>query len=261
MLDYLEADIAGKKRICQTLIDVKALIFGKIIPSINVSPFYVETRWLFSNPKTLRIITEEMAKIIKQLDVDLIAGCEFAGVPIASALSLETNLSAVYLRKKPKEYGSKSAIVGKVSGSQAILIDDASGRGIGKEQFAKYLEEAEVRVTDMLVIYWTGHPLVPWYAENNVKHHQLIEFEDFAHYAYKVGYISQTLHDMIWDWWKDYNIEKRSFDWKRWDMVFTQAKKEGFEIFNESQSYEDMVADAKRLGKWIEPPAGKYEYI
>jgi len=261
MISYLESDTEGKKRICQALIDAKALIFGKIIPSINTSPFYVETRWLFSNPQTLKVITEEMGKIVKQLDVNLIAGCEFAGVPLASTLSLETNLPAVYLRKKPKEYGSKSAIVGKVSGSRALLVDDASGRGVGKEQFAKHLEDAGVKVTDMVVIYWTGHPLVPWYQEHGVRHHQLIKFEDFAHYARDVGYISPRLHGMIWDWWKDYNIEKRAFDFKRWDMVFTQAKAEGFEIFNEQQPYEELVADSKRLGKWIEPPDGEYEYL
>ncbi|MFH1235340.1 MAG: hypothetical protein V1685_00175 [Parcubacteria group bacterium] len=260
MKNYLEADKKGKERICQALIDEKALMFGKIIPSINVSPFYIETRWLFSSPRNLKLVTKEMASIIKKLDVDLIAGCEFAGVPLASVLSLETGLPAVYIRKKPKEYGSKSAIVGKVSGTKTLLVDDASGRGANKEQFAKYLEAEGIKVTDMVVIYWTNHPLVPWYEEHGVRHHQLILFEDFAHYARDVGYISTTLHGMIWDWWRDYNMEGRSLDFKRWDRVFEQAKKEGFEIFNDDMSYEEMVALSKKLGKWLEPPDGKYKY-
>ena len=260
-LKYFEADAEGKKRICQALIDVKALMFGKIIPSINASPFYIETRWLYSDPKALKVVAEEMAKIVRQLDVDLIGGCEFAGVPLASVLSLETGLPAVYIRKKPKEYGSKSAVVGKISGKRALLVDDASGRGTGKEQFATYLEAEGVKVTDMLVIYWTGHPLVPWYEKHGVRHHQLFLAEDFAHYARDVGYISSTLHDMMWDWWQDYNIERRSLDFKRWEKVFSQARKEGFTIFNEDQTFEEMVALSKRLGKWAEPPDGKYEYL
>lgn len=260
MLPYIEADAEGKKRICQALIEAKALMFGKVIPSMNITPFYIETRWLFSNPKMLRIIIEEMAKIVRQLDVDLIAGCDFAGIPLASALSLELNMPAVYIRKKPKEYGSKTAIVGKVSGTRAILIDDATGNGAGKEQFAGHLEAVGVKLNDVLVVYSVNHPLVPWYVEQGVRHHQLIQAEDLAHYARDVGYISPKLHDMIWDWWKDYNIQRRALDFKRWDRVFAQAKAEGFTIFNEQQAYEELVSESKRLGKWLEPPDGKYEF-
>ena len=257
----LEADEAGKKRICQALVEADTLIFGKIIPAINAVPLYSETRWLFSDPKKFQIVTAEMAKLIKQLDVDLLAGCEFAGVPLAATLSLAAKIPAVYIRKKPKEYGSGSAVVGKVSGSRAVLIDDATGRGIGKEQFSDYLEKEGVKVTDMLVIYWTGHPLIDWYAKNGVEHHQLIQFEDFAHYAREVGYISEELHDLIWDWYRDYNVEKRSLDFARWQKVFDQAEKEGFEIINQGQSFEETVALSKELGKWVEPLEGKYEYL
>ncbi|MBU1039212.1 hypothetical protein KKC17_03255 [Patescibacteria group bacterium] len=259
--DYLMSDEKGKRIICQALLDSQALVFGKIIPAICATPYYIETRNLFSKKSTFDIIVKEMTKLIKQLNVDLIAGCEFAGVPLAAALCLETGLPTVYLRKKPKEYGSKTAVVGQIIGKKAVLIDDASGRGAGKEKFATYLQEKDVKVTDMLVIYWTNHPLIPWYKNNGIRHHQLIMAEDFINYAKDVGYISDDLHALIWDWWKDYNIEKRSLDWKRWDKVFAQAKKEGFVISNEKQSYEEMLAESKRLGKWVEPLDGKYEYI
>jgi len=257
----LEADQEGKNRVCQALVDANCLFFGKIIPAISIVPFYPETRYLFSSPKLLRIIAEEVAKLITQLNIDQLAGCEFAGVPLATMVSQAADMPVVFLRKQPKSYGTKSAIVGKVVGSRAVLIDDATGQGEGKQQFAGYLAEVNVKVTDMVVIYWTGHPLIDWYEQNGIEHHQLITFADFAHYAEKVGYISSTLHDMIWDWYQDYNINKRSLDFKRHQTVIDQAKREGFPIINDKITFEEIVAQSKAMGKWSEPPGGTYEYL
>ena len=255
-----EATDAGKHRINQLFITERTLLFGHIVPSINASPFYPETRWLFSQPAAVRTIAEEMAGIIKQLEVDVVAGCEFAGVPLAAVVSQVTGLPAIYIRKQPKAYGSRSALVGKVSGKRAVLLDDATGQGENKHQFAAYLEAAGVSVTDVLVIYWTGHPLVPWYQEHAVEHHQLIQFSDLARDARDAGYISSELYQEIWDWYEGYNIEKRALDQRRWERIFALAKRDGFSLLHMDQSHEQMVAQSKELGKWFEPPHGRYEY-
>lgn len=254
------ADENGKKRIAQLMVDHHVLIFGKIIPAMNIAPCYPEVRWLMSDPAAMRIIVEEMAKVVRKLDIDLLAGCEFAGVPLATALSLETGLPVVHIRKKPKAYGSQTAVVGKITGSCALLIDDATGKGEGKNQFAEYLETesgGRVRVTDMLVLYHTGHPLIPWYDEHNVTHHQLIYFEDFAHHARDVGYLSPRLHDLMWDCYRDYNVQCIAHDKERFERILKIAEEDGWPIFNRETSYEDLVEQSKQLGKWDPLPESK----
>lgn len=252
-----EADKSGKERICKAMVAADVLRFGYIIPAINFVPCYPEVRWLLCDPIHLKVIAEEMAKVICQIDVDLLAGVELAGIPITSALSLETKKPCVYIRKQPKGYGTGSAIVGKAKGKHAILIDDATGMGEGKSIFAGYLEALGPRVTDMLVIYWTEHPLVSWFAEHGVVHHQLITFADFAHYARDVGYISSELHDLIWDSYKGYNIEKWAYRKEKFENILKLAKQEGFEILNQEMGFEGVMQKSKELGKFHTLPEGE----
>jgi len=54
-------------------------------------------------------ILREIAKAMKPLipaGTELLAGLEMGGIPIATALSLETGLPTVFVRKKAKDYGT-----------------------------------------------------------------------------------------------------------------------------------------------------------
>lgn len=256
MSKILEADAEGKRRICKAMVDADTLQFGYIIPAVSFVPCYTEVRWLLSDPVSLHMIAEEMAKIVAQLDVDLLGGVELAGIPLVAAVSLVSGKPAVYVRKTPKAYGTGTAVMGKVQGKRAILIDDATGKGEGKSVFAGYLEEQGPRVTDMLVLYHTEHPLVRWFAEHDVTHHALITFADFAHYARDVGYISPELHDLMWDCYRGYNIERWAWRKEKFERTLALAEKEGFTIRNCDVGFEATMKKAGELGKLQVFPEG-----
>ena len=247
-----------KEEVFQLMIDKKILKFGYLIAALGAVPFYPETRWLFSEPFSIKLIAQKIAYIVNQLDVDLLAGCELGGFPVATAVSLEMDKPILYLRKEVKGYGVKSAVMGQVNKSwkKAILIDDATGAGEGKNKFAEHLEKEGIKVTDMVVIYYTGHPLVPWYQENNIGHHQVMLIEEFFHYALKVGYISKELYNLVWDGYADYNIERWSINKEKFMKVLEVAKKDGWPIENESLTWEMLVEDSKTVGKYHELPDG-----
>lgn len=71
----------------------------------KISSEYFDKYLFEGNPELLR----EIAKIMKNNvpeDVDAIAGLEMGGIPIATAISLETNIRALFVRKVAKEYGT-----------------------------------------------------------------------------------------------------------------------------------------------------------
>lgn len=254
----LELPQKDKEEIFQLMIDKKILKFGFLIASLGAFPFYPETRWLFTEPASIKLIAQKFAKIISQLKIDVLAGCELGGFPLATAVSWEMNKPVLYLRKEVKGYGIKSAVMGQINPKwqSAVLIDDATGKGGGKSEFASHLEKAGIRVTDMVVIYWTGHPLVPWYKEHKVTHHQLFIMEEFFHYALRVGYITKELYDLVWDGYGDYNAERWSINKEKFLKVLKVAKDDGWLIENENLSWEQLVEDSKKLGKFHQLPKG-----
>lgn len=57
--------------------------------------------------------------------VDALAGLELGGVPLATALALETGLPARFVRKTAKDYGTRElAEGGPVSGMRLVLVED-----------------------------------------------------------------------------------------------------------------------------------------
>jgi orotate phosphoribosyltransferase len=58
-----------------------------------------------SNPQLLKSIVAAMAPLIPK-DTQVLAGLEMGGIPVATALSMECGLPAVFVRKEAKKYGT-----------------------------------------------------------------------------------------------------------------------------------------------------------
>lgn len=58
-----------------------------------------------SRPELLRAVADELAALVPA-EVEVLAGLQLGGVPLAAALSLRTGLPAVYVRLERKTYGT-----------------------------------------------------------------------------------------------------------------------------------------------------------
>ena len=120
----------------------------------SISNFYWDKYRFESNPALLTAIAEEMAKLLPP-SCEGLAGLELGGIPLATALSLETGIPCFYVRKEAKTYGTCNLIEGGVEvGSSLVVIEDVittAGQvctSIEQIRAAGYIVEHVVAVID-----------------------------------------------------------------------------------------------------------------
>jgi orotate phosphoribosyltransferase len=82
-----------------------------------------------SQPELLRVIARQLAPSIPK-GTEVLAGLELGGVPIATALSLETGLPVVFVRKEAKAYGTRRLAEGvAVENRRVLIVEDVVTSG------------------------------------------------------------------------------------------------------------------------------------
>lgn len=142
------------KRLERALAKPEILIMGPVVSpaSGDKVPVHYNLRKIFSYPNSLKIIAEEIGKILKKLKVDKIAGGETAGIPLVTATSLVTRIPMVYVRKE-KVKPPRSPVEGIIhKGERVALLDDSFVSGEHKEIFIKNIEQVGGRVVALIVL-------------------------------------------------------------------------------------------------------------
>lgn len=82
-----------------------------------------------SAPILLKEIAKQMVALLPD-DYEIITGLEMGGIPIATALSMETGKPAAFCRKKAKEYGTAKLAEGPdLKGKKIVVIEDVVTSG------------------------------------------------------------------------------------------------------------------------------------
>lgn len=87
-------------------------------------------KYLFeADPVLLAEVAELAAPLIPE-GVEVLAGLELGGVPVATALSLRTGLPAAFVRKEAKAYGTAKLAEGAdVEGRKVLIVEDVITTG------------------------------------------------------------------------------------------------------------------------------------
>jgi uridine monophosphate synthetase len=143
----------AEKKLIDDLHAIQALKFGEFkLKSGALSPFYVDLRVIISHPPILRAIAQRILDLLAPLTFQRIAGIPYAGLPIATAVSLAGNLPMIYARKEAKDYGTKRVIEGAfAAGETVVLIDDVITDGASKFEAAEPLAQAGLAVKDFAI--------------------------------------------------------------------------------------------------------------
>ena len=121
------------------------------------SPVYVDCRKIISFiPERDFIMNKAISYFQKNnLEFDLVAGGETAGIPYAAIISERIKKPMLYVRKKSKGFGKNQQIEGNFKQKQkAILIEDLATDGGSKVIFVEAMRNAGLTVKDIFVIFY-----------------------------------------------------------------------------------------------------------
>lgn len=99
------------------------------LTSGKISPYYIDLRILPSYYDIYsKIINISLSKLEK-LNFDIVVGIESAGIIHASFIACKTHKPVGYVRKKPKQHGTKRLVEGIVADRNVLVVDDVATTG------------------------------------------------------------------------------------------------------------------------------------
>jgi len=121
------------------------------------SSYYVDLRLVPSYPiefrKMVKYLENEIEQDIGLDNFDSIVSVPTGGLVIASALAIETVKPLIYVRSKPKDYGTSKSVEGKIhENMKVVMIDDVATTGGSVVNAIKSLKEVNITVKDAYVI-------------------------------------------------------------------------------------------------------------
>ncbi|MFA6642758.1 MAG: orotate phosphoribosyltransferase [Methanomethylophilus sp.] len=102
-----------------------ALQFGEFtLASGAKSSYYIDIKKASTNPAVLRLIAQAMAAKIRELGLhpQHVAGVVLGSIPLATALSLETDLPLLMVRKERKDHGTGKLVEGDLRPGDSVLV-------------------------------------------------------------------------------------------------------------------------------------------
>ena len=121
------------------------------------SSYYVDLRLVPSYPiefrKMVKYLENEIGQDIGLDNFNSIVSVPTGGLIIASALAIETVKPLIYVRNKPKDYGTSKSVEGKIHDDmKVVMIDDVATTGGSVVNAIKSLKEVNITVKDTYVI-------------------------------------------------------------------------------------------------------------
>tara|TARA_Y100000758_G_scaffold3965_1_gene3391 strand:+ start:201 stop:818 length:618 start_codon:yes stop_codon:yes gene_type:complete len=132
--------------------------FGNFtLSSGKKSSYYIDLRLVPSFPHQFRKMIKNLQKLIIErigLDnFDSLVSIPTGGLIIGSALAMETVKPLIYVRNKPKDYGTAKSLEGKIlSGMQVMMIDDIATTGTSVLNGIKQLKAEGLLISNACVI-------------------------------------------------------------------------------------------------------------
>ena len=172
------------EKVAKALADANVVRFGKFALASGIeSPIYINLRVLPSYPESMKIVSEELSKLVKKMKPDVVAGAETAGIPLSTAISLKTGIPMIYVRKRPKTYGTMDLVEGILEkGKKVVLVDDMATNAYSKLKFVEGIKHAGGIIEDVVIILDREQGGIEALGKENIKLHSLITLKELLDY-------------------------------------------------------------------------------
>src|SRR5689334_15876721 len=147
----MQASLATRLVTAPGLVEVGASCWDE--ERVPIHPLSLEKA--YADPELLRDLGAHGASFAHELEIDVVAGAETAGVPLAAAVSLAAELPFAFVRKpgyhghEPDEPPVRGA---DVRGRRVLLVDDAESSGASVEAFSAELASVGAEVVGVYVL-------------------------------------------------------------------------------------------------------------
>ena len=128
-----------------------AYLQGDFVLSSGVKSRYYFDKYLFeTKPGILRRLASFLAELVPP-QTDRLAGPELGAVALATAVSLETGLPFVIVKKAPKGYATSRLVEGELyPGEKVVVVEDILTTGTQAIRAAQQLVQAGAHVLAIL---------------------------------------------------------------------------------------------------------------
>jgi orotate phosphoribosyltransferase len=166
------------------------------------SSYYVDLRLVPSYPhefrKMVKYLENEITQEIGLDKFDSIVSVPTGGLVIASALAIETIKPLIYVRSKPKDYGTSKSVEGKIhDGMKVVMIDDVATTGGSVVNAIKSLKEANISIKDAYVIVNRMEGADNALLELGVKMHSILNILQITETLYEQNLIDATVLERV----------------------------------------------------------------
>jgi orotate phosphoribosyltransferase len=173
--------MTSKDYLIDILQENKVFKRGKfILSSGKESDYYIDMKKAITNVEILKTIAKLIFEEIKDESIDKIAGPALGAVPIATAISLETNIPLLMIRKEKKGYGTSKLIEGELNkGDNVILVEDVTTTGNSLLKAIKAIQNNGGIVKRAFVIVDREEGAIDNFKIKNLKLEPLIRVSEF----------------------------------------------------------------------------------
>lgn len=145
-----------------------------------------KSHWYFDKyrfegiPQIMRSVAHHMARLIPP-ETDRLAGIELGGIPMCTALSMETDIPSLFVRKQAKEYGTTAQIEGVYEPADRILmVEDVVTTGGQAIMMIKQLRDAGLNIIGTVAVLNRNEGATEAFAAENTPFWSLFSRDDFG---------------------------------------------------------------------------------
>ncbi|XP_051163571.1 uridine 5'-monophosphate synthase-like [Leptopilina boulardi] len=144
------------KELAFDFFNVDAIKFGEFVTKVGLTtPVYVDLRVLIAHPKIMQKLSRALWELSKNSSskVTQICGVPYTALPIATIISIESNIPMLIRRKEAKGYGTKKLIEGQFKpGEHCVIIEDIITSGSSILETVNDLQNEGLKVTEALIV-------------------------------------------------------------------------------------------------------------